>query len=447
MAPSVPAEVLHPTSEQALQDGLADPPSRGVIGRGLGRSYGDAAQNGGGRVLDVTGVTGIGGGPSPVEPSGLITVAAGTSIDELLRAIVPQGFFVPVTPGTRYVTIGGAIASDIHGKNHHADGTFGMHVRSLRLGLPSGEIVECGPNERAELFWATTGGMGLTGIVVDATIALPSIETSLLAVDTDRAPDLDECMTLMDEGDHHYRYSVAWVDLASTGRSMGHAVLTRGDFAPRSSLEGRAAAEPLRYDPRRSPKAPPAPSGLLNRVTMRAFNELWFRRSPRRRRAELQSIPTFFHPLDMLDGWNRLYGPRGFQQWQCVVPFGEEATIRRTIEALNGSRFASSLAVLKRFGAANPGPLSFPIPGWTLAVDIPTPGRHVDELAALLDRLDRLVVEAGGRLYLAKDIRMSPAIFRAGYPRLDHWLEVRATVDPAGVLQSDLARRLGLSPA
>lgn len=438
MAPSVPVEVLYPATADSLRVGLCDPPRRGVITRGLGRSYGDAAQNGGGRVIDVSGVTRIG----PIDPDHLITVSAGASIGDLLRVIVPQGFFVPVSPGTRHVTIGGAIASDIHGKNHHASGTFGMHVRSLRLALPSSEVVTCGPDERSDLFWATTGGMGLTGAVLEATIALPSIESSMVSVHTERAVDLDTCMALMEEGDDRYTHTVAWVDLTSTGRTMGRSVLSRGDFAHRSALRGRDATEPLRYEPHRAIKAPPAPSGLFNKMTVRAFNELWFHKSPRQGRSELQSIPAFFHPLDMIDGWNRLYGPRGFQQWQCVVPFGEEPSLRRVVETLNGSRFVSFLAVLKRFGAASPGPLSFPMPGWTLALDIPTPGRRGNELATLLDRLDRLVINAGGRLYLAKDSRMSPETFRTGYPRFDEWLEVRATVDPNGVLQSDLARRL-----
>jgi decaprenylphospho-beta-D-ribofuranose 2-oxidase len=432
------AEVRSPRDADDLAKAVIDHGPRGVIARGLGRSYGDAAQNAGGVVLETVEL------PPRVEwlERDTIKVAAGTSLEQLMHELVPRGHFLPVSPGTRHVTIGGAIAADVHGKNHHIDGSFANHVRSLRLALASGDVIEIGPGaaQRPDLFWATTGGMGLTGVILEATITVPQIETSLLAVDTDRFDDLDAVMAAMAAGDDRYRHSVAWIDLVATGAHMGRSILYRGDFAARDALP--AKRDPLSFTERTLVTAPPAPSGLLNRRTIRMFNEAYFRRAPRRRRGELQSIATFFHPLDVIAGWNRLYGARGFIQWQPVVPFGSEETVRRIVEALSSAGVASFLAVLKRFGPANPGPLSFPIPGWTLSLDMPV--ANAPELARLLDRLDDEVAAAGGRVYLAKDSRVRPELMPVMYPRLEEWRELRRTVDPEGVMQSDLSRRLHL---
>jgi decaprenylphospho-beta-D-ribofuranose 2-oxidase len=435
------AEVLDPADAGGLGAALAAPPDRGVIARGLGRSYGDAAQNAGGRVVRTTAVAGIG----PVSPEGVVTVDAGASVGDLLHAIVPLGWFVPVTPGTRHVTVGGAIAADIHGKNHHRDGSWCQHVLSMRLCTPDGEVHDLAPDRDADLFWATAGGLGLTGVVVDATIRLRSIETSRLCVDTDRAKDLDAAFALMSEADRDSRYSVAWIDLVARGRQLGRSIVTRGDFATREQLPARDRSHDscLTYKPHAVAAAPPGvPSGLLNRFTIRAFNEVWFRAAPRRRRGDLQSITYFFHPLDLVEHWNRLYGPRGFLQWQPVVPFGEEETLRHIVEALSSTGCASFLAVLKRLGPGNAGPMSFPAEGWTLSLDIPAGGA---ELGALLDRLDELVAAAGGRVYLAKDSRLRPELLPVMYPRLDEWRAVQRRADPKGVLRSDLDRRLGLT--
>ena len=305
--------------------------------------------------------------------AGTATAPAGVSLDALLRTIVPRGYFVPVTPGTRFVTVGGAIASDIHGKNHHLDGSFGNHVRRLSLLLADGSVVDIGPDRRPDLFWATVGGMGLTGVILDATVQLLRVETSRIAVDTTRTPDLDTLLTLMDEGDRYHRYSVAWIDLMAKGARLGRGVLTRGDHARADQLLPRDAVEPLAYDPRQVVAVPPLvpPPGVLNHLSVAAFNEFWFRKAPKRRVGQIMSIPGYFHPLDAVGSWNRLYGRRGFLQYQFVVPFGEEAALRTVVERLAASGTTSFLAVLKRFGAANPGPLSFPAPGWTLALDLP----------------------------------------------------------------------------
>ncbi len=434
------ADVLElPNHEVAAALKEAGP--RGALVRGLGRSYGDAAQNGGGLVLRLLGAAHQ-AVLQPDRPS--VTVPAGVSIDELLRVIVPRGFFVPVTPGTRFVTIGGAIASDIHGKNHHLEGSFGNHVDAVTLLLADGSTTVVTPTDRPELFWATIGGMGLTGAILDATIRVLPIETSRMSVDTCRVPDLDALFTLMAEGDDDYRYSVAWIDPQARGRHLGRSVLSRGDHARLDQLDAADAIDPLAYGPRQLASIPPLvpPMGVINHATVAAFNEMWFRKAPRARVDEVQSIASFFHPLDMVGAWNRIYGRRGMVQYQIVVPFGQEDTMRTVVERLSASGTASFLAVLKRFGAGNAAPLSFPAPGWTLAVDVPAGSRGLGEL---LHGLDRLVLDAGGRHYFAKDAHTTADAIRRGYPRLDEWKAVRDEVDPHGVWQSDLSRRLGLT--
>jgi decaprenylphospho-beta-D-ribofuranose 2-oxidase len=432
------ADVRTPTDPDDLAKGVLDAGARGVISRGLGRSYGDAAQNAGGTVLDATGTAPV--EQPPVDADGVVTVRSGTSLDALMRAYVPRGFFLPVSPGTRFVTVGGAIAADVHGKNHHADGSFINHVRSMRIALPNGDVVDVGPSE--ELFWATAGGMGLTGVIVDATIVLRRIESSAVLVDTDRLPDLEATLVAMSEGDAGYHYSAAWIDLMATGAHMGRSILYRGDFAPLDALPRRRQANPLLMRARVLATAPPVPASVLNRTSLRVFNEVYFRCSPRRRRGELQTITRFFHPLDIVAQWNRLYGPSGFIQWQPVVPFGAEATLQHIVEALSSSGTPSFLSVLKRFGPGNGAPLSFPMPGWTLSLDLPV--AHGPALGQLLDDLDRRVADVGGRVYFAKDSRMRPELVPLMYPRLDEWRAVCAKADPDGVMQSDLGRRLQL---
>jgi decaprenylphospho-beta-D-ribofuranose 2-oxidase len=432
------ATLCTPADARELVAAVRRGPDRGVIARGLGRSYGDPAQNAGGLVVSTAGLTRV----TAVDAgTRTITVESGVTIGSLLRALAPHGLVVPVTPGTRSVTVGGAIAADVHGKNHHRDGSFGRHVQRMTLLLADGTCRQVGPEpgQDPELFWATLGGMGLTGVVLDATLSALRVETPWMSVDTRRAADFDELLDALAEADRR-RYSVAWVDCLSAGRSAGRGVVTSGDHA---GVEEVAAWGPRDHpDPDPPPRlATPGwvPPGLLNRWALAALNAAWFRRAPIRAEAERQTPSAFFHPLDGIAGWNGLYGSGGLVQYQCVVP--DPGTLADVLGTLRAARVPAFLAVLKKFGAGNPGPLSFPRPGWTLALDVPA---SIDGLPAVLDRLDETVADAGGSIYLAKDSRMRPELVRAFYPRLDEWSTLRDRVDPDRRWQSDLSRRLAL---
>ena len=422
------AELIE-ADRDAVAAALAAPGPRGVLARGLGRSYGDAAQNAGGRVLLMEGLDGI----HDVDiANGIATVDAGVSIETLVRTLLPLGLFVPVTPGTWFVTVGGAIAADVHGKNHHADGSFCDHVLSFELMTPEGEVRTAVPGD--ELFDATAGGMGLTGVILRATLRMLRVESSHMTVDRERARDLDDVMARMLERDDEYRYSVAWIDCLARGGSLGRSVLIRGDHAEDGERNGGFGGVRL--------SAPAwVPGGLLNRSTIRAFNEAYYRAAPRRETGRTEGVREFFYPLDAVAGWNRVYGPSGFLQYQLVVPYGREDALRESLERLSGAGAPSFLAVLKRFGAQRTGMISFPMEGWTLALDVPA---AVPGLAPLLDGLDEVVAEAGGRVYLAKDSRLRPDVLASMYGRLGEWRAARERVDPRGVMRSDLARRLEL---
>lgn len=435
-APST-ARLIRPRSPEEAVAALQACGERGGIARGLGRAYGDAAQNAGGAVLDMTGMDRV---HAIDADAGTVLCDAGVSLHHLMEVLLPLGWFVPVTPGTRYVTVGGAIGADIHGKNHHGSGSFSRHVMAVELLTADGTVqaVEHG----TPLFDATAGGMGLTGVILAATLRLQPVETSLMTVDTERATDLDDLMARLTATDHRYRYSVAWIDLLARGASMGRSVLTRGDHAPLDALPPRARRAPLAFRPGQLPSAPRfLPEGLLGRRSVGLFNELWYRKAPRSRVGELQKMSTFFHPLDGVPHWNRVYGRGGFVQYQFVVGYGKEEALRRIVRRISERGCPSFLAVLKRFGEGDPGWLSFPMPGWTLALDIPAglPG-----LGAFLDGLDDEVASADGRVYLAKDSRLRPEMLAAMYPRLDDFRALRADLDPRGVFRSDLSRRLAL---
>jgi decaprenylphospho-beta-D-ribofuranose 2-oxidase len=435
------AQVLEPRSLDDVRAAVAAAGPRGIIARGLGRSYGDPAQNAGGTVLDMTGLATI---HSIDADSGVAVVDGGVSLDTLMRRALPYGLWVPVLPGTRQVTIGGAIGADVHGKNHHSKGSFGNHVLSLDLVTADGTLRTLTPDgPDAELFWATVGGMGLTGVIVRATVQLHRTESAYFVVDTDRTADLDELMGLLTDGsDDTYGYSAAWFDTTTTGAQLGRAVLTRGSLATLDQLPPKLRHDPLKFEAPQLLSFPDVfPNGLANRLTLRAFSELWYRKAPKRQRGSVQNITTFYQVLDLFGDWNRVFGSRGFLQYQFLVPFGEESTFRKVVEKIAQSPHASGLNVLKRFGAGNAAPLSFPQPGWTITVDFPIArGLH-----RFCDELDELVLGAGGRLYLAKESRTTAATIRRGYPRFDEWRKVRDAADPTGVFTSDMARRLELT--
>lgn len=409
--------------------------ARGVIGRGAARSYGDAAQNAGGLVVDMT-------GRGRIQRIDLLTgrarVEAGLTLDELLRAIVPHGWFLPVTPGTRLITVGGAIAADIHGKNHLADGSIRRHLTGFTLLLADGSHRWVTPAD-GDVFAATLGGMGLTGLLLDAELELRPIATARMRTSTRTTADLDGTLAALSDSNATYR--VASLDLMSRDRRLGRAIVDTGEHAAVDDLEPAGARDPLRYDPPQRLDVPDVvPSGLLNRATARAFTAALFARAPRTPRDRVVDIAPFFYPLDAVGHWNRAYGRRGFVQYQFAVPLGQEWALHRIAQRLATERCPTFVVVLKRLGPGG-GMLSFPIEGWTLAVDIPA---GVAGLSALLDRCDDTVCEAGGRVYLAKDGRLRADRMSTMYPDLDMWREVRARLDPNGRWRSDLGRRLEL---
>ncbi len=414
---------------------------RGVIARGLGRSYGDPAQNAGGLVVDMTALNRI----HSIDPdSALVDLDAGVSLDQLMREALPYGLWVPVLPGTRQVTIGGAIANDIHGKNHHSAGSFGNHVVSMDLITADGNVRTLTPEgPDAELFWATVAGIGLTGIIVRATIRMKKTETAYFAVDADRTANLDETLGLFTDGsDLGYDYSMSVPDLISSDGRLGRATFSRGSLATVDQLPPKLRAEPLKFDAPQLLTLPDVfPNGLGNKLTFGLINELWQKTVPKKgARGKIQNLTQFYHPLDMISEWNRAYGSKGFLQYQFSVPFGAEGQLKAICRKISTSGNYSFLNVLKRMGDANPAPMSWPSPGWMLSVDFPIK----DGLGRFCTELDEDVLAAGGRLYTAKDSRTSPETFAKMYPRLEEWRKVRAAVDPEGVFASDMSRRLEL---
>lgn len=412
---------------------------RGVIARGLGRSYGDNAQNGGGLVVDMTALNRI---HSISADDGVVDVDGGVSLDQLMKAALPFGLWVPVLPGTRQVTIGGAIACDIHGKNHHSEGSFGNHVVSMELLTADGSVRHLTPDgPEAELFWATVGGNGLTGIIVRAVIAMTPTETAYFINDGDNTTTLEETIAFHSDGSEaDYTYSSAWFDAVSAPPKLGRAAITRGRLARRDELPKKLARDPLKFDAPQLMTVPDIfPNGLMNKLSASVIGELYYRRGGHYR-GKVQNLTQFYHPLDLLGEWNRAYGTAGFAQYQFLVPTEAVEEFKAIIRDIQASGHSSALNVFKLFGPGNQAPLSFPMAGWNVAMDFPMrPG--VDEF---LNGLDRRVMEFGGRLYTAKDSRTTAENFHAMYPRIDEWIAVRRKVDPNGVFASDMARRLEL---
>lgn len=434
--PRHPSEVLIPASPAALPSLMAA--HAGLVARGNGRAYGDAAI--GERMTLVTrGLDRI----RAFDPAtGRIRVEAGVLLADLLNVMVPRGFFPPVVPGTKLVTIGGMIASDVHGKNHHREGGFGDHVESLALALPDGGTVTCSREENRELLSATIGGMGLTGTITEATFRLRPIESGWLRQQTTVAQDLDHALeALRATGDA--MYSVAWIDCLARGRSLGRSLIFAAEHATLRDVEalrpGAAPFPPFRAGRLSVPVD--LPSWILNRHSAGTFNEMYFRTGAMKAGYPfLVHWNPYFFPLDGLGDWNRLYGRRGFLQYQCVIPtLQAKPALSSLLDRISHRGVASFLAVLKQMGPSH-GDLSFPLEGFTLALDLPVSG----DVFPLLNELDRTVVEAGGRLYLAKDARQSPAAFEAGYPGLTRFRDLRRSIGANGRISSRLSARLGI---
>jgi decaprenylphospho-beta-D-ribofuranose 2-oxidase len=428
------------TSDDRLAETITSAGPRGVIARGLGRSYGDPAQNAGGLVVDMTARDRI---HAVDAETGLVDLDAGVSLDRLMRVALPFGLWVPVLPGTRQVTIGGAIANDIHGKNHHSAGSFGDHVVSMDLLTGTGEVRRLEPEgPESELFWATVGGIGLTGIILRATIRMTKTETAYFVADTERTANLDETIERFSDGsDEAYDYSSAWFDSISTGPKLGRAALGRGSLARLDELPEKLRQDPLKFDAPTLLDLPDVfPNGLANKATFAAIGELYYRKT-KNKRGQIQNLTAFYHPLDLFGDWNRAYGSKGFLQYQFIVPLAAEAEFRSIIADIAASGHVSFLNVFKKFGEGNRAPLSFPMPGWNICVDFPI----VDGLGPFCRGLDERVLAMGGRLYTAKDSRTDPGTFAAMYPRVDEWRKVRDAVDPDAVFASDMSRRLALT--
>jgi FAD/FMN-containing dehydrogenase len=397
-------------------------PGGRVVARGLGRAYGDAA---------------LPAAPEDVvvetaradrilafdQETGRLRCEAGLALSEIIRLFLPRGWFPPVTPGTRFVTVGGCVACDVHGKNHHRDGSFGRHVERLRLLLADGTVVDCGPREERELFLATVGGMGLTGLILEVTLRLAPVESGWIVLETEGVGSLAAMVDGLRAAGEGWPYTVGWIDCLTRGRGLGRGVLMRGRHATRGEAAGRAvpAGRALRVPV-------DGPEWLLSPLLMRAFNTLYYWRHGGRARRRLVSYEEFFYPLDGVRDWNRLYGRRGFLQYQCALPrAGGLAPLTALMERLAAAGAASFLAVIKDFGPAGDAYLSFPIEGMTLSLDLPYRGAPTE---ALIHDLNAQVLAAGGRVYLAKDAVTRAQDFQRMMPRLSEWRAVRDRWDP-----------------
>lgn len=432
--PSADAEVRSfTTPRQALAE-TANWPD--FIPRGLGRCYGDSALSE--HILDTTKYNRF------LEfngDTGRIKCQAGTSFKEIIDFALPKGWFLPVTPGTKYITVGGAIAADVHGKNHHSEGSFSKHLHELTLLAPDGTAYVCSRSENAEVFWATVGGMGLTGIILDATFTMKSVETAYIVEEAIRTRNIEELFPMFEKS-LGYTYSVAWIDCLAKGNNLGRGILLNGEHATKDDLQTQAQkGNPLQVMGEGKLTLPDLfPSFTINPLTTRAFNHVFYSKGNRDHFSHLTNYDAYFYPLDGILHWNRVYGKKGFAQYQFVIPPDNAYDgLVRILEKISHEQMPSFLTVLKYFGEQE-GMMSFPMEGYTLALDFPV----TDRMFTFLDELDEIVLGLGGRLYLTKDSRMKPEVFRAGYPELDKFLEIKRRLDPQNELQSMQSKRLGI---
>ena len=419
---------------EELSEDLVKLSEGAVLSRGLGRAYGDSAcpPASDPRVATTTLADRM---LSFDEQTGILRAEAGLSLYELKRLFLPRNWFTPVTPGTQFVTLGGAVAADVHGKNHHVAGCFGEHVTRLLMRVADGRLIECGPDLEPELFWATVGGMGLTGHILEVELKLQRISSPWIKAESFRVPNIDSFIDRLKESAAEWPMTMGWIDCLSKGAKLGRGILYRGRWADATE----APSEPPK--PKKRVTLPfEFPNWLLSKLTVAAFNELLHRSHIPAEKAGIQHPDTFFYPLDKILHWNKMYGKRGFTQYQCVLP--DEAgrgAARKFLEYLTELGGASSfLCVIKDCGPQNQGMLSFPLRGISIALDL----KIDDGTKQLVDDLNRLVIEMGGRVYLAKDNFTEPADFRAMEPRLDEWLAVRDKWDPDRKIRSAQSVRL-----
>ncbi|MFT5489066.1 MAG: decaprenylphospho-beta-D-ribofuranose 2-oxidase [Paracoccaceae bacterium] len=431
--PTVECTIRRPHNLDDLEATLQE---RSLIARGLGRAYGDSALN---RLATID-MTGFSRMLAFDAATGILTVEAGVSLADIIEVFLPRGWFPPVTPGTKFVTIGGMIAADVHGKNHHRNGSFGRFVEWIDLLGSSGEVCRCSANENRELFEYTIGGMGLTGVIVRAAFRMIAVESGWIREQRRRLPNLAEAMMAFEDADQ-WTYSAAWIDCLAGGEALGRSILILGEHARADELGDAKARKAYELGAKPRISIPfDMPSWVLGRYTMRIFNELYYRMGARHRDERLTGWDGFFYPLDGVHNWNRLYGRRGLLQFQCVIPLASAFDgLSALLRAIFRSREGSFLAVLKRFGAQE-SLFSFPMEGYTLALDFPVNDRTL----RLLETLDEIVVEHGGRFYLAKDGRIRPEILERADKRVSDFRQFRDTYGVRQKFVSEQSERLSL---
>jgi decaprenylphospho-beta-D-ribofuranose 2-oxidase len=409
--------------------------SEGVIARGNGRCYGDAslAKN----TISTLKYDKI---LSFDTETGIFECQSGLTLDKILEVIVPKGWFLPVTPGTKFITVGGAVASDVHGKNHHVDGCFSAHIIDMDVLLANGQTITCSSQLSSDLFWATCGGMGLTGIITRVKFHLKKIETSYIKQKQIKAKNLEEIIKLF-ETYKHYTYSVAWIDCLKKGKDFGRSILMLGEHARLEDLNEGKRKDPLKLPKKRQFNFPfTLPSFILNQFTVKAFNFLFYGKNFKKEINNIIPYEPFFYPLDAVLHWNRGYGKKGFVQYQFVLPLESKEGLIKILKRISDEGMGSFLAVLKVFGKQD-GLISFPEEGYTLALDFPVR----KNLFPFLDELDEIVLSYGGRLYLSKDARMKPEIFWRGYPAAKKFHDIVKKYNPEFRINSLQALRLNIT--
>ncbi|HEY4966920.1 MAG TPA: FAD-binding oxidoreductase [Puia sp.] len=405
------------------------------IPRGNGRCYGDASLAG--NTISTLKFDKI---LSFDKADGIFECQSGITLDQILEVIVPAGWFLPITPGTKFITVGGAVASDVHGKNHHVDGSFSNHTLEIDVMLASGEMINCSPEIHNDLFQATCGGMGLTGVISRVKFRLRKIETSFIRQKQIKAGNLEELIHLFEEY-KHYTYSVAWIDCLKEGSQFGRSILMLGEHAALKDLDGQQRKEPLRLPAKRQINFPfNLPSWVLNAYTVKAFNFLFYAKNLKKEIDNVVGYEPFFYPLDAILHWNRGYGKRGFVQYQFVLPLEAKQGLVEILHRISKKGMGSFLAILKVFGKQE-SIISFPKEGYTLALDFPVRGNLLD----FLDELDQVVLQYGGRLYMSKDARMKPEVLKSGYPELNKFKEIVRKYNPDGKIHSNQSDRLFLT--